>query len=274
MEAFQQHEAELVRQMCQVLVKGKVINRGYVDAETGKELARFTIEFEGGVSAYIPLDKNAKDTLTAKGLPFFPLQSLVLNEDMKIPMRMAEAIQLGILNTETVQSIQKFPTVCRYPNWTLWHQLKHFLAYYTQDADAPMILHHNVLHLWMPPVLHSSVKRLLLMLSTFSERDLRKAFPNEEIKVIHIKPAAWVEGNQVFQIRTGTYPGETVLEHNKSWNVLGVSKMGQRFFKVSDQKLHATRTLSMRLLPTSQLSSNCQMSQKATTSVSSRISKY
>ena len=39
-KAFQQHETELVRQMCQVPVKGKVINRGYVDAETGKELAR------------------------------------------------------------------------------------------------------------------------------------------------------------------------------------------------------------------------------------------
>ena len=230
-KAFQQHETELVRQMCQVPVKGKVINRGYVDAETGKELARFTIEFEGGASAYIPLDKNAKGTLTAKGLPLFIPNSFVLNKDMKIPMQMAEAIQLGILNTETVQSIQKFPTVCRYPNWTFWHQMKHFLAYYTQDADAPMILNHNILHLWMPPVLHSSVKRLLLMSSTFSERDLRKAFPNEEIKVIRVKPAAWVEGNQVFQIRTGTYPRETVLEHNKSWNVLGVSKVGQRFFQ-------------------------------------------
>ena len=170
-QAFQQHEAALVKQMCQVKVRGRIISRGY-----------------------------------------------------------AEAIQLGILNTETVQNIQKFPTVCRHPNWTLWHQLKHFLAYYTRDADAPMILHHNVLRFWVPPVLHSSIKRLLLMSSTLSEQDVRKAFPDEEIEVNCIEPAAWVAGNQVFQIRTGTYPLETILEYYDSWDVIRMSKMGQRVF--------------------------------------------
>ena len=53
-QAFQQQEEALIRQMRQVNVQGKVVASGVVDTDTGKVLARFTIEFEGGASAYIP----------------------------------------------------------------------------------------------------------------------------------------------------------------------------------------------------------------------------
>ena len=72
-QAFEWQEKEIVRQMCQVNVKGSVLESGFVDEGTGQELARFTINFEGGVSAYVPLNDNALDVLMAKGLPFFRL---------------------------------------------------------------------------------------------------------------------------------------------------------------------------------------------------------
>ena len=228
--AFQQHEEELVRQMCHVNVRGKVIARGAIDAETSKELARFTIEFEGGGAAYIPLDNNAADILTTKGLPVFPLHSFTLNETIEISMLMTEAIRLGILDAETVESIQEFPTVCPDPNWTLWHQLKRFFGYYARDADTPMIWYNKVLKFWMPPMLHPSVQHLLLMSSTLSEQDLHKAFPGEEINVTRIKPTAWVPGNQVFQTRTDIHSVRTLLEHDRSWDVIRMSKTGQRIF--------------------------------------------
>ncbi len=228
MQAFQQHEAELVRQMCRANLRGKVVARGTVDAETGKELTQFTIEFEGGVTASIPLDDNAAEKFMVNGEPFFQISSVAVNEDVNIQMSMEQAIQLGILDVETVESIQKIPTVCQDPNWTLWHQLRHFFTHYTQDTDAPMIWQHKVLWFWMPPVLHPSVKRLLLMSSTLSERDLHSVFPDEKIEVFHIRPTAWIPGNRVFQIRTGTYPVETMLEYDNGWDVIGVSETGQR----------------------------------------------
>ena len=228
MQAFQEHEAELVRQMCRVNLQGKVVEGGTVDAETGEELAHFSIEFEGGATVHIPLDDNAAKRLMMNGLPFFRHRSFAVNEDMKIQMSMAQAIQLGILDVETVQSIEKFSPVCRDPNWTLWHQLKHFFTYYTRDVDTPMIWNNEALRFWVPPVLHPSVKRLLLMSPNLSEQDLRSVFPDEEIKVIHIKPTAWIAGNRVFQIRTDNYPLETILEYNNGWDVIGVSKTGQR----------------------------------------------
>ena len=230
LQAFEQHEEELIIQMCQVNVRGKVVPRGIIDPETGKELARFTIEFEGGTSAYIPLDNDAADGLKSKGLPFFSLDSFVINAATRIPMQMVRAIELGILDPSTVENIQTFPTVYPDPNWTLWHCLKHFFAYYKWDDDAPMMWHNKILRFWVPPVLHPDIKHLLFMSSTLSERDLCRAFPSEEIAVTRVKPAAWVAGNKVFQIRTGTYSQEILLEHYSDWNVTGISKTGQRFF--------------------------------------------
>ena len=228
--AFASEADTLVKQMCQVNVRGKVIKRGVVDEETGKALAEFSIAFEGGASAYIPLNKTAADRLTAKGLPHFQLDDFAVNADMRIPMPMSEAIAFGILDTTTVESIQAFPTVCRNPNWTFWHQLKCFFDYYTRDADAPMLWDGKVLWFWAPPVLHPSVKRLVLMAANFSQRHLRRAFADNDIQVIPSESATWGVSNRLFQICTGNYTLETIINYDNTWDVLSLSEVALRFF--------------------------------------------
>ena len=120
--------------------------------------------------------------------------------------------------------------VCRNPNWTYWHQLKHFFDHYTRDADAPMAWEDETLVFWTPPILHPSIKRLLLTAANFSERLLRRAFPNDAIAVIPSQPAAWGAENRVFQIRTWNYTLETVVDYDKTWDVLRLSEIGERFF--------------------------------------------
>ena len=234
MQMFQWQAELLVQQMSEVKVQGKVVPRGFTDSETGEELARATLEFEGGSSAYIPLNDKATDTLRAKGLPVFPLESFLMNEDLNVLMPMAQAIALGILDTETVESIQAFPTVACKQNWTFWHQLERFFAHYTRDADAPIRWNGEVLRFWVPPVLHPSVKRLLIISSALSEEHLQRAFPGEKLETYQSEPIPWVDGNCVFQIRTGVYPMEAILDfHNWGW--VGVTKIGQRFL----QGIHA-----------------------------------
>ena len=245
-EAFQQHEEELIRQMCHINVRGKVVASRTVDAETDEELARWTIAFENGVSAYIPVDANAEDRLRDKGLPCFRFDPLSRDpefapteegsrdrefaptEDIELPMQMTQAIELGILDAGTVESIRAFPTVCKDPNWTYWHQLKRFFAHYTRDADAPMRWKNKTLQFRMPSVPHPSVKRLLLMSPIFTERHLRRIFPNEEIEVVRTEPIAWIPGNRLFQLRSGIYSRHTILNHDSNWDVLGLSKIGER----------------------------------------------
>ena len=228
-KAFEWQQEELTRQMCHVNVKGKVVERTTVDTDTGEELARFTIDFEGGSSAHIPVDNTAAAKLKKKGIPVFTLESFAINEDIKIPVQMTQAIQLGILDTKTAQSIQEFPTVYSDPNWTFWHQIKNFFAHYTRDADAPIRWDGDGLHFWVPPILHGNVKRLVVMSPTLSEQHLQRVFPHEKIESLRTEPTPWATGNQVFQIRTSIYPRETILDYDNTWDVIGVSKTGQRF---------------------------------------------
>ena len=245
--AFQQHEAAIIHQMCHINVRGKVIAIRTIDAETSEELAHRTITFENGVAAYVPVDAKAEERLKDKGLPCFrfdPLRhdqevdptedrhrdtEIAPTADIEVPMQMTQAIELGILDVGTVESIQAFPTVCPNPNWTYWHQLQRFFAHYTRDADAPMRWRDKTLQFRVPPVLQPSVKRLLLMSPTFTESHLRRIFPREKVEVVRTEPIAWIPGNRVFQLRTGSHALHTILNYDSNWDVLSLSKIGERF---------------------------------------------
>ena len=54
------------------------------------------------------MNTDTADRLTAKGLPVFQLETFELNQDMKIPMSMTQAIESGILDTSTAPKIQAF----------------------------------------------------------------------------------------------------------------------------------------------------------------------
>ena len=230
MQTFEWLEEQIIQQMCHVKVEGRVVERAAIDAETGEELARYTIEFERGIFAYIPLDAPAMDRLVAQELPFFRLHAFVPNEAMRILMPIADAVRLGILDAATVENIQRFPRVCSDPEWTFWHQLKRFFAHYTRDADAPMQWEGEVLRFWVPPVLHPRVRNLLVTSSALYGEHLHRTFLDSETEILPTEPIAWVTGNRVFQIRTGIYPRKTILDLSNTWDVLGVSETGQHIF--------------------------------------------
>ena len=230
MQTFEWLEEELIQQMCHVNARGRVVERGAIDAETGEELARYTIEFERGVSAYIPLDTTAVDRLAAQALPFFELHTFVPNEDMEILMPIADAVRLGILDARTVENIQEFPMVCSDSNWTFWHQLKRFFDHYTKDADAPMQWDGEVLRFAVPPVLHPSVRHLAVTSPALYGEHLRRTFLDEETEILSTKPTAWGSENRVFQIRTDIYPRHTIVDVNNAWDVFGVTQTGQHIF--------------------------------------------
>ena len=229
-QTFEWRAADIIRQMCHVNVRGVVVRRGAIDPETGKELARFSVAFEEGTFAYIPVNDTAVEAFISNGLPFFQISDFVVDEEIGIPMLMTEAIDLGILNVETVQNIQRLPTVCRNPNWTVWHQLRRFFAHYTQDKNAPMGWDDEGLRFWVPPVLHQSIKHLLLISTIDPERNFQNVFPNSDIEVLRTEPPTWIPGNQVFQIRTGAYPRDTIQDNDSNWVVSGLSETGQHLF--------------------------------------------
>ncbi|MXZ00521.1 hypothetical protein F4Y93_07690, partial [Candidatus Poribacteria bacterium] len=110
LQTFERLEDEIIQQMCHLNVQGRVVARGVIDTETGAELARWTIEFARGISAYIPVNTAAAGRLAAQALPVFQLDTFVPNEDMKILIPIADAIRLGFLDAATPENILAFPT--------------------------------------------------------------------------------------------------------------------------------------------------------------------
>ena len=97
------------------------------------------------------------------------------------------------------------------PNQTLWHQLKRFFAHYKRDADAPMAWDQGVLRFWVPSVPNA-------------EKALPSGVKNSESE-------SWLTGNRVFQIRTNIYSAHEILNYENSWDDLGLSEIGQHFFR-------------------------------------------
>ena len=93
---------------------------------------------------------------------------------------------------------------------TLWHHLKRFFAHYQRDSDAPIIWDRDILRFWVP-----------------SGPDTKNPFLNG-VKDTQLEP--WEAGNRVFQIRTGVYSMHQILNYENSWEALGFSEIGKRFF--------------------------------------------
>ncbi len=229
-QSFGWQEERLINQMCMVNVPGKVVEQEYVDPDTGEQLSQYNIIFDGGATAYIPLDNNAMKQLDKKGLPHFQPTSYASNENMHFEMSIKRAIELGVYPIDTVSEIEKLPTVYSKTHWTFWHQITSFFDHYKRDADAPIRWDDATLTFWVPPVLHPNVKRLMLRAGNLSERHLRRAFPDEKIEVHRSKMTGWLKGNKVYQLRTGIFPRKTIIDYDFNLDINVLSDLGQRIF--------------------------------------------
>ena len=143
----------------------------------------------------------------------------------------------------TGENIQTFPAVYVDPSWTFWHQLKRFFAHYTRDADAPMQWEDEALQFRVPPMLHPSVQYLFVNTPTLYAEHLRRTFLDVETEILRTQPMVWVPGNRVFQIRTGVYPQETILDLSNTWDIMALSEMGQHIFSRIQAEIERDRNI-------------------------------
>ncbi len=233
MHAFLPYQEQITQQMRQVNLNCRILKERTIDEKDKTVLAQYKIVFENDVTAHIPINDAAADRLRALERTVLPIdiEHYTPNKDIKVQIPIEQAIRLGILDISTPEKIYDIPTTYQNPEWTLWHQLKRFFAHYARNTDAPMMWYNNCLNFWVPPILHPNIKKLLVISPTVSEHDLQRVFQNEKIKVEKIKPTPWAEGTQVFQIRTGIHWIKTMLDHDTTWDVLGLTNIGKRFMQ-------------------------------------------
>ncbi len=151
--------------------------------------------------------------------------------------------QMCHVNAAPVENIQAFRAVYADPSWTFWHQLKRFFAHYTRDADAPMRWEDEELQFRVPPMLHPSVQYLFVNMLVLDAEHLRRTFLDVETEIFRTEPMAWVPGNRVFQIRTGIYPQETILDLSNTWDIMAMSETGQHIFSRIQAEIERDRNI-------------------------------
>ena len=151
--------------------------------------------------------------------------------------------QMCHIDAAPVENIQAFPAIYADPSWTFWHQLKRFFTHYTRDADAPMEWKDEALQFRVPPVLHPSVQYLFVNTPVLYAEHLRRTFLDVETEILHTQPMVWVPGNHVFQIRTGIYPRETILDLSHTWDLMAMSETGQYIFSRIQAEIERDRNV-------------------------------
>lgn len=154
------------------------------------------------------------------------------------------AILLGALDISTSENIEKLPNVYRDSEWTLWHQLKTFFAYYTRDMDAPMFVDDGILRFWLPPRIHQKIQKLVFISPAFSEDGFKKVFPEETVSVRRVEPQETsLSGNKVFQLRSAPHISYAIANYEVKWDVFSLSEIASRFFRgiYQEMKQHPDR---------------------------------
>ena len=151
--------------------------------------------------------------------------------------------QMCHVDAATVENIQAFPAVYADPSWTFWHQLKRFFAHYTRDADAPMLWEDEALQFRVPPMLHPSVEYLFVNIPVLNAEHLRRTFLDVDTEILRRQPMVWAPGNRVFQIRTGIYPRETILDLSNTWDIMAMSETGQHIFSRIQAEIERDRNI-------------------------------
>ena len=153
-------------------------------------------------------------------------------EGSRIVIDTDSAIQLGSVDMATSENIEKLPNVYRDPEWTLWHQLRTFFAYYTRDMDAPMFVDNGILRFWLPPRIHQEIQKFVFISPAFSEDRFKEAFPEETVSVRRIESQEIsLSGNKVFQLRSALHISHAIANYEINWDVFSLSKIASRFFR-------------------------------------------
>ena len=152
-------------------------------------------------------------------------------EDSRLAMDIDSAIQRGFLDISTSENIEQLPNVYRDSEWTLWHQLKTFFAYYTRDVDAPMFVDDGILRFWSPPRIHQEIQHLVFISPAFSEDYFKEVFSEETVSVRQVESQETsLSGNKAFQLRSAPHISHAIANYEVNWDVFSLSKIANRFF--------------------------------------------
>ena len=176
----------------------------------------------GNITVAVATSAGALDTLTEKGIPAV-FRKEVSSHVLTLSYR--QAIRFGfyeIPDGDDIRTIQEMPKLYANPQWTPLHQLQSLFEQYPRTDDTPIVYNGESLVFCLPPEVHPSIDKLIMMSATAETEIIRdKVFLDREVHVIESEPTTWMPGAAVFQIRTGKYPRASVLDSENNLKDFG-----------------------------------------------------
>ena len=225
---------EIQESFTKVRLPGRFIEHGAMDEETGRVLAELKFEFDNSKEwAWVANSSDAYEILLKRNEPVVLLCGDT-RRDRFFDISLDQALALGCFQMDDLKtfdsaaSVECLPRV--YPvNWTPFHQLQDFFSTYHRLEDAPIEYSAETLTFYCRPQLHSTLRRFIMMSGTLQSDVIRdKVFPNVSVAVVDALPAKWVAGVKVYQIITGKYPRQSVLEYDGAGKVIGLWQFGKK----------------------------------------------
>ena len=158
-------------------------------------------------------DASTLDSLLKDGVSAILPVALDI-ESSTIVLGLDQALFLGLYRLDEMH-IDQIPSV-QPDGWTLIDQLRVLFSDYERVADAPLRYKDGILSLHLPPQIHPKVERLTLMSATLETDTIKdKVFPDVKVSVVDAPPVKWEDGVEVYQIRTGRYPRQSVYDYTE-----------------------------------------------------------
>ena len=177
----------------------------------------------GHTTVAIATSASALDTLTEQGINAVFRKEISSNV---LTLSYRQAIRFGfyeIPDGDDIRTIQEMPKLYANPHWTPIHQLQSLFEQYPRTDDTPIVYNGELLVFCLPPEVHPSIDKLIMMSATAETEIIRdKVFPDRDVQVIESEPATWMPGSEVFQIRTGKYPRASVLDNEGNLKDFGI----------------------------------------------------
>lgn len=141
-------------------------------------------------------------------------------------MSLDDAVLDNLLDNSE-NKVSKLPSVDG--AFTTLDKLKVFFDRYKRESDAPISYRDGSLGWVIPPVLHSKVKKIGFMSATLDLDLFKRIFPDAEL--FDVPVSRWVDGTEVYQIRTGRYPRRSVLELDSEFKFKGLNRTGLKLWR-------------------------------------------
>ena len=253
----ERQRGSIIRAFTHIRFCGEIIRCGLTSRTTGRVLATEQFCFDDGRKAWVATNDACYDELMDLKRDPGRLEEGVLvirrgaidRQFETADLTPDEAIASGVYPLENLSNFGDPAQVDGFhraykKGWSLLEQLELFLTAYPRNSDAPAVYQSEIFRFYCPPQLHPQVKYLIMMSATLQTEVIKeKIFPGIAVKIVDVPSTAWADRVEVFQVRTGRYPRQSVLKFENG-KATGFRSFGKRalFMFLSEAKRTPEKT--------------------------------